>query len=296
MKKIIILPILLFFYGCSFFLSANELGSAKLYPQSLSFATNTIERPTLATEIVRPIAMASETPSSMEDSHLITHSGPGKVNAPILLYHHILIGKPPDPYSVSIERFQEQLSYLKDYGYQSISVSKLIQAITVGADLPEKPIIFTFDDGNENVYSNAFPLMKKFGFTGTVYIIANRIDVEGFFTKEQIKDLLSAGWEVGSHGMKHIDLVIDPGALRDEIGNSKKIIEDMLDLKLTSFAYPYGKATKITMDWVRQIGYLAGMGLGISNQHDKEDLFYLSRRQVESNMDIHAFTKLLSIN
>ena len=296
MKKVIILPILLFICGCSFYLSASEIGSAKLFPQGFSFTPKIAERTTEATQFIQPALLASVTPSSLKASYIIVHNGPGKVDVPILLYHHILIGKPPNLYSVSMGTFKEQLSYLKNNGYQTISVSELIRAITVGADLPEKPIIITFDDGNENVYLNAFPLMKNFSFTGAVYIIANRIDAEGFLTKIQIKELLSSGWEVGSHGMKHIDLVITPGALRDEIGNSKKIIEDMLDFKLSSFAYPFGKATKITMDWVRQIGYLAGMGLGINNQHDKEDLFYLSRRQVESNMDMQSFAKLLSIN
>ena len=295
MKKIIILPILLFLCGCSL-LSRNEIGLAKNFLSGISFIPKKFEKTPLATEFIQPTTMTSEATSSMDDGYIFVHNGPGKVIVPILLYHHILEGKSPNPYSVSAGNFQEQLSYLKEYEYHTISLSQLIQAITVGADLPEKSIILTFDDGNKNVYLNAFPLMKEFGFIGEVYIIANRIDAEGFLTRKQIMELLSSGWEIGSHGMKHIDLVLNPEALRDEIGTSKKKIEDMLDIKLTSFAYPYGKATKITMDWVRQIGYLVGMGLGISNQHNKENLFYLNRRQVESDMDISDFVKLLAIN
>ena len=295
MKKIIILLILLFLCGCSL-LSRNEIGLAKNFLSGISFIPKKFEKTPLATEFIQPTTMTSEATSSMDDGYIFVHNGPGKVIVPILLYHHILEGKSPNPYSVSAGNFQEQLSYLKEYEYHTISLSQLIQAITVGADLPEKSIILTFDDGNKNVYLNAFPLMKEFGFIGEVYIIANRIDAEGFLTREQIKELLSSGWEIGSHGMKHIDLVLNPEASRDEIGTSKKKIEDMLDINLTSFAYPYGKATKITMDWVRQIGYLVGMGLGISNQHNKENLFYLNRRQVESDMDISDFVKLLAIN
>ena len=295
MKKIVILPILLFLCGCSL-LSRNEIGLAKKFPSDISFAPKTVEKTPFSTEFIQPTIVTSEETSLMDNGYIFVHSGPGKVIVPILLYHHILEGKLLNPYSVSMGNFQEQLSYLKDDGYHTISISQLIQAITVGADLPEKSIILTFDDGNENVYLNAFPLMKEFGFIGEVYIIANRINAEGFLTREQIEELLSSGWEIGSHGMKHIDLVLNPEASRDEIGTSKKKIEDMLDIKLTSFAYPYGKATTITMDWVKQIGYLVGMGLGISNQHNKENLFYLNRRQVDSNMDMLDFVKLLSIN
>lgn len=269
---------------------------AKKFPSDISFASKTVEKTPFSTEFIQPTIVTSEETSLMDNGYIFVHSGPGKVIVPILLYHHILEGKLLNPYSVSMGNFQEQLSYLKDDGYHTISISQLIQAITVGADLPEKSIILTFDDGNENVYLNAFPLMKEFGFIGEVYIIANRINAEGFLTRKQIEELLSSGWEIGSHGMKHIDLVLNPEASRDEIGTSKKKIEDMLDIKLTSFAYPYGKATTITMDWVKQIGYLVGMGLGISNQHNKENLFYLNRRQVDSNMDMLDFVKLLSIN
>ena len=269
---------------------------AKNFPSGISFAPKIVEKTPLSTEFIQPTTVTSEATGSMDDDHIFVHSGPGKVFVPILLYHHILEGKPPNPYSVSVGNFQEQLSYLKDNGYHTISLPQLIQAITVGADLPEKSIILTFDDGNENVYLNAFPLMKEFGFIGEVYIIANRIDAEGFLTKEQIKELLSSGWEIGNHGMKHIDLVQHPQALRDEIGVSKKKIENELGMKITSFAYPYGEATNLTMDWVKRIGYLAGMGLGITNQQTKENLFYLNRRQVESNMGIPDFAKLLSNN
>ena len=249
--------------------------------------------------MVKSGQLATSTPEinrTINDAYNIVHLGPGTVNVPILLYHHVLEGKATNQYSVSFRDFQEQLSYLKDNEYHTISLLQLVQAITVGADLPEKSVILTFDDGNENVYLNAFPLMKNYGFTGVVYIIANRINAEGFLSVEQIKELLSSGWEIGSHGMNHVDLVKNPQALRDEIGTSKKKIEDSLEIKVTSFAYPYGEALNLTKDWVKQIGYLAGMGLGITNRHNKNNLFYLDRRQVESDMDMSDFVKLLAFD
>ncbi len=253
---------------------------------------NILETP-LPTEIVQPTIIFPKETVLIENDPSIIHSGLGDVNVPILLYHHVLKGQPTNPYSVSEKNFQEQLTFLKENGFFTISISQLITAITVGATLPEKSVILTFDDGNENIYLNAFPLMKKNGFTGVIYIIANRINADGFLTEDQIRDFLSAGWEIGSHGMKHINLVLHPDALRDEIGSSKKKIEEVLGMKVTSFAYPFGTATKITMDWVKQIGYLAGMGLGITNQQNKENIFYLYRRQVESKMSISDFSNLL---
>jgi peptidoglycan/xylan/chitin deacetylase (PgdA/CDA1 family) len=295
LKKLVFLTILMIFCGCSL-LSNNEIGLAKKFPSGYSFAPKIGKRTPALTNIIQPTVLATEDINLLNIGINFVHRGPGEIIVPILLYHHILKGKPSNPYSVSMESFYEQLSYLKNDGYRSISILQLIQAISMGANLPEKSIIMTFDDGNENVYLNAFPLMKEFGFIGVVYIIANRIDAEGFLTRKQIIELLSSGWEIGCHGMKHIDLVQNPEASQAEIGASKKIIEGMLDIKVASFAYPYGKATKITIDWVKQIKYLVGMGLGISNQQNIENLFYLSRRQVDGSMDLSNFKELLSIN
>jgi peptidoglycan/xylan/chitin deacetylase (PgdA/CDA1 family) len=222
--------------------------------------------------------------------------GPGGVDVPILLYHHVTEGKPSNSYSISKENFKKQLDYLVQNGYRTISMNALVQAITNGTDLPEKPIIITFDDGNQNVFFNAFPIMEEKGLTGMVFIIANRINAEGFLSARQLTEMISAGWEVGSHGMRHVDLVKQPQALRDEIGNSKKFIENALNINIYSFAYPYGKANKVTIDWVKQIGYSSALGLGITNHHDMENIFYLSRREVKNDLSMLDFQKLIDSN
>jgi peptidoglycan/xylan/chitin deacetylase (PgdA/CDA1 family) len=222
--------------------------------------------------------------------------GPGRVDVPILLYHHITEGKPTNLYSVSKENFQEQMDYLVQNGYRTISMNALVEALKNGTDLPEKPIIITFDDGNQNVYFNAYPIMKERGLTGAVFIIANRINVEGFLSVRQLTEMILAGWEVGSHGMRHVDMVKEPQALRDEIGNSKKLIENALKIKIYSFAYPYGKADKVTIDWVKQIGYSSALGLGITNHQDMENIYFLNRREVKNDLSMQDFQKLIDSN
>lgn len=231
--------------------------------------------------------------NNFEDSNLL--SGPGKIAIPILLYHHITEANVSNSYSVSKANFKNQLEYLSLNGYQTISINSLVKAIMVGAELPRKPVILTFDDGNQNVYQNAFSLMKDKGFFGMVLIIASRINAEGFLSVQQLMELSSAGWEIGSHGMRHVDLVKEPQVLRDEIGNSKKFIENALHLHVSVFAYPYGKADHVTMDWVKQIGYTSALGLGISNNHNQGNLFYLERREIKNEMSLDDFAKVLEL-
>ncbi len=223
----------------------------------------------------------------------MVRQGPGKVYIPILLYHHIINGTPTNAYSISQAVFYDQMEYLYKNGFKTISMADLVRSIQDGADLPQKPVIITFDDGNENVYLNAFPIMRDKGFTGIALIIANRINVDGFLSVEQLRNMYDHGWEIGSHGMRHIDLVKEPQALRDEIGNSKKIIEKSLDLEVAIFAYPYGKADPLTMDWVKRIGYHSALGLGISNGHGAGNLFFLQRREVKNEFGLVEFAKLL---
>lgn len=237
-----------------------------------------------------PLVDLDATPDSITS---LVRQGPGKVYVPILLYHHITQDAPANAYSVSQAIFRDQMEYLSKNGYKTISMADLVRSIQIGVDLPQKPVIITFDDGNENIYFNAFPIMREKGFSGIALIIANRINVEGFLSVEQLHNMIDHGWEIGSHGMRHIDLVKEPQASRDEIGNSKKIIEDFLDLELGIFAYPYGKAAPQTIDWVKRIGYYSALGLGISNGHSLGNLFYLQRREVKNGFGLVEFAQLL---
>src|SRR5258708_785261 len=145
--------------------------------------------------------------------------GPNRVQVPILLYHHILVAPPGsafcvpvDPRCVSPQRFDDELKLLHNWGYTSITTSMLVAAILQGGLLPPRPIIISFDDGNEDNYTNAFPSMKKYGFTGVLYIVGGYIDQPNYLTTAQIKEMAAAGWEVGSHSMTHHNLtVMDDG-------------------------------------------------------------------------------------
>ncbi len=294
MKKIIFVLAILSICSCTF-LTGQEL--------NINLHFNNFEEPGKTEENTASPDVTSQpafTPSPIDNFNVMTDSasslvrqGPGKVYVPILLYHHITNGTPANAYSVSQAVFLDQMEYLFEKGFKTISMADLAHSILDGADLPQKPVMITFDDGNENVYFNAFPIMREKGFTGIALIIANRINVEGFLSVEQLRNMNDHGWEIGSHGMRHIDLVKEPQALRDEIGNSKKTIESILNLKVTTFAYPYGKADPLTMDWVKRIGYHSALGLGISNGHGSGNLFFLQRREVKSEFGLVEFAQLL---
>lgn len=242
-----------------------------------------------------PTVPPSETPLPSFTPTLTAYPrGPGEITIPILLYHHIGISTQGDNvYYVSPDVFDRQMNLLYQWGYRTISVELLAKAIREGAELPTKPILLTFDDGSETVYTTALPIMQKYGFTGTSYIIYNNMWVPRYMNADQIRALYAAGWEIGSHGLSHTDLPTHPARQESEIVSSRRKLESRLGVPILSFAYPYGTYDKDSLYYVHFAGYIAAMGLGEETLQSDKNLFYLYRRPVQGTDDLISFALFL---
>ncbi len=217
----------------------------------------------------------------------------GNATVPILLYHHISDEAPGSRYYVTVAEFKQQMESLKEWGYTTISISLLVEALKNGAALPPRPIVITFDDGHQSVYDNAFPIMQKLGLTGVVYIVANRLESRDFMDVPELKEMIAAGWEVGAHSMTHADLTLNHKNLRYEIHDSRVTLQDALGVHVDTFAYPYGTIDSVVGQKTVDYGYDAAVGLGRSWQHTPATLFYLSRIEVYGGLEIKNFAALL---
>jgi peptidoglycan/xylan/chitin deacetylase (PgdA/CDA1 family) len=220
--------------------------------------------------------------------------GPGTVDIPILLYHHVL----PDPvstsYSISVKAFEEQMQILSCLGYETITTTQLQEAIIHGAELPAKPILLTFDDGNINNFTFAYPIMRSYGFSGTIYIVANRLNAEGFVNASNLQEMIAAGWEIGSHTYTHPDLTEIPGDnLRGELLISRTTLEETLNTKVVSLAYPFGQYNQRIADKAEDYGYMTAMGLGNVFVQDVYDLYYLARYPMDESISHGEFLSIL---
>jgi peptidoglycan/xylan/chitin deacetylase (PgdA/CDA1 family) len=219
--------------------------------------------------------------------------GPGDLVVPILLYHHVGISPSNSPYYISPYDFEQQMYLLHKWGYQTISVGLLVRALREGAELPPKPIILTFDDGSATVFSNALPIMQKYNFVGTVYIVSNYIGIPNYMDGEQIRELHANGWEVGSHSLSHVDLTERADRQREEIIESRRRLEAILDLPILSFAYPFGAYNADSVQFARQAGYIAAVGLGESSLQGTKNLYYLYRWDITGLTDLQDFAASL---
>jgi peptidoglycan/xylan/chitin deacetylase (PgdA/CDA1 family) len=220
-------------------------------------------------------------------------ASPGVVTAPILLYHHIAESGVTSRYYISPQNFRAQMEALRAWGYTTITPTHLVNVILGGGLLPARPVIITFDDGNLDVYENAFPIMQEMGFVGAVYIVSNRLGAEDFLSGEQLAELAAAGWEIGSHGRSHVNLAANHAMAREEILQSRLDIGTAAGVTVTTIAYPFGMVDDYVFEKTEEYGYVAGLGLGVLWDHSLGTLYYLNRREVHAEYNLAAFAALL---
>lgn len=213
---------------------------------------------------------------------------------PILLYHHIAAGEATNRYSVSKANFAVQMAALKQMGYTTVNIAQLTRAITVGEDLPQHPLAITFDDGYEDVYQNAYPILKNQGFVGTILLVSSYVGAEEFMTEAEVRDLLQEGWELGSHSRSHLDLTKNYPVLGNEVGQSRADLKQITGVDVRIFAYPYGAVDPVVFRKVVDAGYYVGLGLGKSVTHDLSTLYYLDRIEVRADTDLASLTQAIA--
>ena len=304
-KRLIFLILLLsiiFINGCNKAVSTPQIviqQSAQLPTKSITQLPSQIsilpQNPTTTSTIT---AESSIAPSPTATQLVVvtspwTYHEAGSATVPILLYHHIADIEPTSRYAVSLDNFRNQIQKLSELRYETITPGYLADVITKGGLLPERPIIITFDDGSIDVYNNAFRVMKEKGFVGAFYIVSSYIGANDIVTPTQLIEMAADGWEIGSHSMSHNDLTKSSDQLSIELLQSRKDIEKITGLEVTSFAYPYGLANSEVINKTYNSKYKTAMGLGKSVTHSEWDLFYLNRREVQGTMTLELFLTLL---
>lgn len=212
---------------------------------------------------------------------------------PVLAYH--LVNNLNHSLAVSSEEFDQQMKKLQAAGFQTILPDQLIAYLKgEKVDLPEKPLVITFDDGYQDNYTNAFPILQKYGFQGAIMMIADKIDSPGYLTSSQIKEMAEAGFLLGGHTKTHRDLTgLTQEQLKEEIAGGKKRVEKASQKDAIAIAYPYGFFDLASCQAVQNAGYQGAFTLltGL-NKRGVDNVYLMRRIPVFRYTD---FAKLLAI-
>lgn len=197
---------------------------------------------------------------------------------PIMTYHHVTRLDVPQPNTVSPQNFERHMAYLKKHQFHVIRLDTLVNAIQGRRRLPRKSVVITFDDGNEDNYANAFPILKKYQFPATIFVISDLVNADGYLSAQQMKEMSAYGIDIGSHTRGHPYLPeLSSEDQRNEIHESKRRLEKELGVPVKYFAYPSGGFTEQIKRFVREAGYEGACTTNRGSDRWNRDVFELKR-------------------
>ncbi|MDQ8153616.1 MAG: polysaccharide deacetylase family protein [Gemmatimonadota bacterium] len=210
---------------------------------------------------------------------------------PILVFHKI--GPVPQDSRfprnyVRTEQFDALLGSLKRAGYESVSLAQYVAYRRGEESLPRKPIVLTFDDGYRSNAEIAVPIMRKYGFTATIFVVAGRLgrtndwDVEErqepLLTADEVIALRDEGFSFGSHTVNHARLTsLSPDAALDELRASREALEALLGEPVRTICYPWAQHSDEVRRLAREAGYDSGVGIRRRLNRDETDVMALHR-------------------
>lgn len=226
---------------------------------------------------------------------------------PIFMYHRVA----PEgssvlaDYRVSPDAFEDQLRYLRDAGYYSLTLDEWHIAAERKKPLPGKPILLTFDDGYCDFKEYAWPLLKQYGFSATVFLVASQIGKtnrwDAYYGESlplldwpDILLLQKEGIEFGSHTATHPHLTgISLSDVVKEACISRKVLQEGLGKPVPAFAYPYGSTDPVVQHLVGACGYIYGLTSVSRLSEFNDPMLALPRVEVSGSDDLGQFIQKL---
>ena len=200
-----------------------------------------------------------------------------RYTVPILMYHRF--GYEKQTLFVTPKNFERQMKYLKRNNYNVISLNELVDGLRANRRF-KHAVVITIDDGYLDNYKYAYPVLKKYRFPATIFLITNFIgNNQDFMNWGQARELLNNNVTLGGHTRNHayIPSILNDDALRDEIAGAKKAIEYNTHAPVYYFCYPTGGFTEKAKEIVKKAGYKAACTTNRGFVDFNKDLYELKR-------------------
>ncbi|GMR16734.1 MAG: hypothetical protein BMS9Abin31_1106 [Gammaproteobacteria bacterium] len=227
----------------------------------------------------------------------------------ILMYH--IIDNPRDAseekYCCGVKNFEQQMQYLRQSEYSPISLDSYISSLRSKSQIPDKPIIITFDDGFEDFYRNAVPVAQKHDIPLTLFMVAKGIGgtnkwmhqrgkpKRNLLNQKELLACAKAGVTIGSHTLSHPRLTeVDDKTANNEIKLSKLHLQDVLGQEVKHFAYPYGLYDPEQLKIVEEAGYESACSTRSGFNRNNINLFELHRIEVYGSDSLWHFKQKLT--
>lgn len=204
----------------------------------------------------------------------------------ILTYHKITDDFDWGITRQKVDQFERGIKFLHDQGYKTASLEETLNP----PKDPDRKVVITFDDGYEDLYLNAFPILQKYDFTACIFVVTGYIGKESdwdyawgrykrrHLSWRQIEEMLDAGFCLGSHTVNHPDLTkISKQFVEYELRRSKEYLEDRLGKRVDFLSYPFGRYNAFVQEEAERLGYRAAYTLCVKNTADRFKTFAIPR-------------------
>jgi peptidoglycan/xylan/chitin deacetylase (PgdA/CDA1 family) len=198
------------------------------------------------------------------------------------------------------------MKHLKDQGYETITLSEYCQIIRSHKSLPSHSVVITFDDGFENNYSVAYPILKDMGFRATIFLATDYmgktccwertsdIPILPMMSWDQIKEMSRGGIEFGSHAASHSSLTGIPlEEAKAELLRSKAAIEKNLGKRNLCLCYPYGDYNGDIVKFIQDEGFICACSGRFGYDNGIENLYFLKRMNINCTGGVDDDTRML---
>ena len=238
---------------------------------------------------------------------------------PILMYHHLAESGAPGS-TISAGAFEAQIKALKDAGYTAVSFEDLRGFVYYGAELPEQPVVITFDDGYKSVYDEAFPILQKYNAKATVFIIgvlhgesfykgAKNRPITPHLGDAEAREMAGSGLvSIQSHSYDMHQLApyepVSPrvgvqrrddeskveyeAAFDEDYLLASEQIKQIVGIEPFVYSYPYGRFTRLSESLLKKMGVMVTLTTvektNVITRNSPNSLFKLGRYNVPGDM------------
>ena len=218
------------------------------------------------------------------------------IAVPILMYHSI---RRVDNNSLCVppEIFEQQMKWLKDNGYYTLTAPEVYRILTTNEVPSQKFVWITLDDGYVDNYTQAYPIFQKYQLKATINLITQAINTNGMLSLNQIKEMQASGLvEYGSHTITHRELnTLTATQQLQEMTGSKQWLEANLGQKIIYLCYPVGRFNNQSLLAAKQAGYLLATTTqpGVAWSQNPSNLYQLKRLRITPNLSLQQYSQLL---
>ena len=182
-----------------------------------------------------------------------------RYHVPVLMYHRVKpasqIGRTLRGLVVFPDVFEAQMKALKAHGWHTMTSAQLASAMEAGRAIPRRTFVITFDDGARDGYLYAYPILKKYGFTATFFVIIRRVGRPGALTWTMMRTMVADGMEIGNHTVDHVLRAFrTPAKARAQVLAAQAAIFAHVGVLPVSFAYPLGRHPRNLYEAVMRAG------------------------------------------